>query len=95
MGSNLEIAAPFLDGASLVIESISKCGFAGSGYYKVAWHLCDGRRSTPSFNSSVETPSEFVEKISLSVSGVKNVNFVPNGEKALTEAIADIMGSER
>lgn len=95
MGSNLEIAAPFLDGASLVIESISKCGFAGSGYYKVAWHLCDGRRSTPSFNSSVETPSEFVEKISLSVSGVKNVNFAPNGEKTLTEAIADIMGSER
>lgn len=95
MGRNLEITAPFLDGASLVIESISKCGFAGSGYYKVAWHLCDGRRSTPSFNSSVETPGEFVEKVSLSVSGVKNVNFVPNGEKALTEAIADIMGSER
>lgn len=95
MGSNLEIAAPFLDGASLVIESISKCGFAGSGYYKVAWHLCDGRRSTPSFNSSVETPDEFVEKVSLSVSSVKNVNFATNGEKALTEAIADIMGSER
>ena len=95
MGRNLEIAAPFLDGASLVIDSISRCGFAGSGYYKVAWHLCDGRRSTPSFNSSVETPGELVEKVSLSVSGVKNVNFAPNGEKALTEAIADIMGSER
>lgn len=95
MGSNLEIAAPFLDGASLVIERISRCGFAGSGYYKVSWHLCDGRRSTPSFNSSVETPSELVEKVSLSVSGVKNVNFAPNGEKTLTEAIADIMGSER
>lgn len=95
MGRNLEIAAPFLDGASLVIDSISKCGFAGSGYYKVAWHLCDGRRSTPSFNSSVETPGEFVEKVSLSVSGVKNVNFAPNGEKALTEVMADIMGSER
>lgn len=95
MGRNLEIAAPFLDGASLVIDSISKCGFAGSGYYKVAWHLCDGRRSTPSFNSSVETPGEFVEKVSLSVSGVKNVNFATNGEKALTEVMADIMGSER
>lgn len=95
MGRNLEIAAPFLDGASLVIDSISKCGFAGSGYYKVAWHLCDGRRSTPSFNSSVETPGELVEKVSISVSGVKNVNFAPNGEKTLTEAIADIMGSER
>lgn len=95
MGSNLEIAAPFLDGASLVIESISRCGFAGSGYYKVTWHLCDGRRSTPSFNSSVETPSELVEKVSLSASGVKNVNFVPNGENVLTDAITDIMESER
>lgn len=95
MGRNLEIAAPFLDGASLVIDSISKCGFAGSGYYKVAWHLCDGHRSTPSFSSSVETPGEFVEKVSLSVSGVKNVNFATNGEKALTEAIADIMESEQ
>ena len=95
MPSKLEISNPFLDGAALIIEGIARCGFADSGYYKVSWHLTDGRRSTPSFNSSVESADELAEKVNLAASGVKNVNFIDDGLDMLTKNIASIMDEVR
>lgn len=91
MSSKLEISNPFLDGSSLVIEGIARCGFADNGYYKVSWHLSDGRRSTPSFSSSVESAKELTEKVALAADDVKNVNFVDGGHDILENEISSLM----
>lgn len=95
MPSKLEISNPFLDGSALVIDGIARCGFADSGYYKVSWHLTDGRRSTPSFNSSVENADELTEKVVLAASGVKNVNLKDDWQEALANEINSVMEEVR